>query len=148
MKRLMEILKCDECKYLKIKNGVNKHYYTCTILKHKSSDIHDNIGLVQKEKETWFENCTIWELSERSCKTCKHWGEYENLEHVPEIRRCLKIDEYQECFISGKENYEPLTLKKNKEHMLAFTFDYDLFSSGIKTRSNFFCKMYETKDII
>ena len=149
MKRLMEISRCTECRHLKIKDGFNTHYYECAALKHRSSDIHStsNQGSVHTELNAWFANCTVWTTAEKSCATCKHWDSSSFTEHNPVVRECLRIREYKDCYKSDEDNYEPFRLKDTERETLAFTFDHDMYASGIYTRAEFLCNMYEQKDL-
>ena len=147
MKRLMVIRSCTECRHLKIKDGCNSHYYSCTELKTRSSDIHSTSDQrnVHTELNEWFAKCTVWGNEEKSCATCKHWANSAYTEHEPELRECSRIKEYQDCYAFDFSIDEPAKIINVERDTLAFTFDSDMFSSGIYTRAEFFCNMYEAK---
>ena len=143
MKRLMEIHSCYECKHLKVKDDIFTHHYICTERNLRSLDIHAHT--IIHELVSWFNNSTVWDNEEKSCATCKHWENSAYTEHEPELRECSRIKEYQDCYAFDFSIDEPAKIINVERDTLAFTFDSDMFSSGIYTRAEFFCNMYEAK---
>ena len=74
MRRLMVIRSCTECRHLKIKDGFNSHYYSCTELKTRSSDMHSTCGQrdVHTELNAWFAKCTVWDNEEKIWRDAIH----------------------------------------------------------------------------